>query len=135
MWDMLVVLAIAAAIVAVWDMFQRRHSILRNFPLVGHFRYGLETVGHFSAGIATQHRWLMRGLDPSSKAARLANYLVALRKDILRISRVCGHEHPALVTLDHFAIFDTNAHAKQATDVFGYSTSSIHPSAEHSALG
>ena len=77
-------------------------------------------TGFCPAGIATQNKWLMRGLDPASKSARLANYIVALRKDLLRLSRACGENHPALVTLDHFAILDTNSHAKQAVDVFGY---------------
>jgi hypothetical protein len=31
-------------------------------------------TGHCPTGIATQNRWLMGGLDPTSKAARLANY-------------------------------------------------------------
>lgn len=78
-------------------------------------------AGHCPAGIATQNKWLMRGLDPTSKAARLANYIITLRKEILRLSRACGKEHPAQVTLEHFAILDTNSHAKEAVEVFGYS--------------
>lgn len=31
--------------VAGYDLIQRRHAILRNFPVVGHFRYWLEAVG------------------------------------------------------------------------------------------
>jgi len=79
-------------------------------------------TGHCPTGVATQNKWLMRGLDPTSKAARLANYLVTLRKEILRLTWACGEKHPSLVTLDHFAILDTNSHAKEAVDVFGYST-------------
>jgi glutamate synthase (ferredoxin) len=79
-------------------------------------------TGHCPTGIATQNKWLMRGLDPTSKSARLANYVINLRKELLRLSRACGQSHPALVTLDHFVILDTNSHAKQAVQVFGYST-------------
>jgi glutamate synthase domain-containing protein 2 len=32
-------------LVAVYDLTQNRHAILRNFPLVGHLRYWLESVG------------------------------------------------------------------------------------------
>ncbi len=32
-------------VVACHDLIQRRHAILRNFPVVGHFRYWLESVG------------------------------------------------------------------------------------------
>ena len=35
------------------------------------------------AGITTQHPWLIRGLDPTLKATRLAHYVVALRKECL----------------------------------------------------
>src|SRR5262249_19845761 len=40
-------LVLIAALVAwvAWDLVQRRHAILRNFPIVGHFRYWLEAVG------------------------------------------------------------------------------------------
>jgi len=32
-------------LVAIHDMTQKRHAILRNFPIVGHFRYWLEAIG------------------------------------------------------------------------------------------
>ena len=64
-------------------------------------------TGHCPAGIATQNRWLMRGLDPTLKAARLANYVVSLRKQMLQLSRACGVVHPALMTLEHFDILDS----------------------------
>jgi hypothetical protein len=32
-------------VVAIHDMTQKRRAILRNFPIVGHFRYWLETIG------------------------------------------------------------------------------------------
>ena len=31
--------------VAVYDLTQKRHAILRNYPVIGHFRYVLESVG------------------------------------------------------------------------------------------
>jgi glutamate synthase domain-containing protein 2 len=37
--------ASSAAAVAVRDLFQRKHALLRNFPLVGHARYLIEAVG------------------------------------------------------------------------------------------
>src|SRR5437868_12281863 len=30
---------------AIYDLVQRKHAILRNFPVIGHFRYLLESVG------------------------------------------------------------------------------------------
>jgi len=31
--------------VATWDVLQRRHAVLRNFPLIGHLRFLLEAIG------------------------------------------------------------------------------------------
>src|ERR1041385_4272061 len=31
--------------VAIYDMTQKRHAVLRNFPIIGHIRYWLEAVG------------------------------------------------------------------------------------------
>src|ERR687890_419329 len=41
-------------------------------------------------GVATHNRWLMRGLDPDSKSARAANYIVGLRSELLSLGRACG---------------------------------------------
>jgi len=43
MWTWIIVSVVA--VVAVYDLTQRKHAILRNFPLIGHFRYWLEAVG------------------------------------------------------------------------------------------
>ena len=32
-------------LLGVWDLVQTRHSILRNFPILGHFRFLIEGVG------------------------------------------------------------------------------------------
>ena len=77
-------------------------------------------TGHCPAGIATQNRWLMRGLDPTLKSARAANYIVTLRKELLRLSRACGLHHPALVTLDRFDILDDRFGSASALDLFSY---------------
>ena len=37
--------AVAFAGVVGYDLLQRRRAILRNFPVVGHFRYALEAFG------------------------------------------------------------------------------------------
>ncbi|MCP4816225.1 MAG: FMN-binding glutamate synthase family protein, partial [Planctomycetaceae bacterium] len=77
-------------------------------------------TGHCPTGVATQSRWLMSGLDPTHKAARLANYVVTLRKEMLQLSRACGQPHPALVGLDRFDILDENLSSRSADAVFDY---------------
>jgi len=77
-------------------------------------------TGHCPAGVATQNQWLMRGLDPTSKAARLANYVVELRKELLRLAHACGHTHPALVTLDELEVIDDRFGSETVRELFGY---------------
>ncbi len=86
-------------------------------------------TGHCPTGVATQNRWLMRGLDPTSKAARLANYVRTLRKELLRLSRACGVTHPALVSSDHIEILDDRFGSIPARELFGYQPGWGHPSA------
>jgi glutamate synthase (ferredoxin) len=76
-------------------------------------------TGHCPTGIATQHPWLVGGLDPTDKSVRLANYLITLRKELLSLAHACGKEHPALVGLDQFDIVDGFA-TQPATTVFNY---------------
>jgi glutamate synthase domain-containing protein 2 len=77
-------------------------------------------TNHCPTGITTQHPWLIRGLDPSLKAARLANYVVALRKELLALSRACGVPHPALITADHLELLDSRFGSKTIAEQFGY---------------
>jgi glutamate synthase (ferredoxin) len=80
-------------------------------------------TGHCPAGVATQNKWLMRGLDPTLKSARFANYMATLQSEILDLTHACGLPHPALVTLDHFDVLDDNFSAHSARDVFAYEPS------------
>ena len=75
---------------------------------------------HCPTGVATQNRWLMRGLDPELKAGRLANYVVTLRKEILQLSRACGVCHPAFITSNHLEILDGCFGSRTVHELFGY---------------
>ena len=77
-------------------------------------------TNHCPTGVATHNPWLVRGLDPTSKAARLANYIVTLRKDVLALSRACGVPHPALITADQLELLDDRFGAKTIAEIFGY---------------
>jgi len=76
-------------------------------------------TGECPTGVATQSAWLGRGLDPVSKAARLAHYLTSLRKEMMQLSRACGVPHPALVTTAHFT-FIHGPRSRSATDLYEY---------------
>jgi glutamate synthase domain-containing protein 2 len=77
-------------------------------------------TGHCPTGVATQNRWLMRGLDPTSKAARLANYLLTVRKEVLMLSRACGVVHPAMITGDHVEILNGQFGSTTIRELFDY---------------
>jgi glutamate synthase domain-containing protein 2 len=77
-------------------------------------------TGHCPTGVATQNKWLMRGLDPTLKSARLANYLATLRKDLVQLAHACGVTHPALVPLDQLAIIGGPEGPMSARDVYRY---------------
>jgi glutamate synthase (ferredoxin) len=76
-------------------------------------------TGHCPSGVATQRPWLVGGLDPTLKAARLANYLMTFRKELLQLANACGEVHPALVGVDRFDLLDGFT-SRSARDVFGY---------------
>lgn len=75
---------------------------------------------HCPTGVATQNPWLARGLDPANKAVRLANYVVTLRKEISRVTRACGVEHPAALAPDTVAVLDEHFGARSLREVFNY---------------
>jgi glutamate synthase domain-containing protein 2 len=77
-------------------------------------------TGHCPTGVATQSKWLMRGLDPTDKAARLANYVKTLRKEMTALAHACGVVHPALLGLDRFELVNMAIEARSAREVFGY---------------
>jgi glutamate synthase (ferredoxin) len=71
-------------------------------------------------GVATQNPWLAHGLDPALKSVRAANYIATLRRDLLKVSEVCGVEHPALVGPGEVEVLDTLTEGRSLLDVYGY---------------
>ena len=43
-WWVLAAIVVALVVIGVWDVVQTRHSILRNYPILGHMRYVLESI-------------------------------------------------------------------------------------------
>ncbi|KAA0234274.1 MAG: hypothetical protein JJLCMIEE_02537 [Acidimicrobiales bacterium] len=77
-------------------------------------------TGHCPTGVATQSEWLAGGLDADRKSVRAANYIRALRCELLRLGRTCGKPHPSLVGLDSFELIDDRLQGEPATALFGY---------------
>ncbi len=77
-------------------------------------------TGRCPTGVATQSAWRQRGLDPADKSVRCANYLAALRFELLRLARVCGQPHPALVTVDDIEVLEDRFRAVSLGSLFDY---------------
>ncbi len=77
-------------------------------------------TGRCPTGVATQNKWLIRGLDSGLKSDRLAKYICTLRKELLAVSRACGICHPAFLTDAHIEILDGRFGAASLFDVFNY---------------
>jgi glutamate synthase domain-containing protein 2 len=71
-------------------------------------------------GVATQNPRLSRGLDPTLKSVRCANYIATLRFELLRLARACGVEHPALVTTDQIELLEDRWRSTSLREVIGY---------------
>lgn len=44
-WIIFILSIVFLIVVTVYGLTQRKHAILRNYPIIGHFRYPLEAVG------------------------------------------------------------------------------------------
>jgi glutamate synthase (ferredoxin) len=86
-------------------------------------------TGGCPTGVATQHPWLTRGLEPVSKGERVANYVRTLRRDLLKVSETCGVPHPALIGPQSVEIVDTLAEGRLLDQVYGYDDDWGYPSA------
>jgi glutamate synthase domain-containing protein 2 len=74
-------------------------------------------------GVATQNAWLSRGLDPTLKSVRVANYIKTLRRDLVKVAEACGVEHPALIDPGSVEILDGRTASTPLHDVYGYAPS------------
>lgn len=73
------------------------------------------------AGVATQNKWLMGGLDPALKSVRFANYIKTFRKEVLEIAHACGYEHPCQMTMHDVEVgMGVSESTKTLFDNFGY---------------
>jgi glutamate synthase domain-containing protein 2 len=71
-------------------------------------------------GVATQNPWLARGLDPQQKSHRMANYVLTLRRDLLKVSEAAGVRHPAMLSPKVVEILDGDRGHRPLAEVYGY---------------
>ncbi|QNJ99174.1 FMN-binding glutamate synthase family protein [Constantimarinum furrinae] len=52
------------------------------------------------SGVATQNKWLQRGINIKDKSVRAHFYFKNFRKELLEMTHACGYEHPSQFTMD-----------------------------------
>ena len=67
--------------------------------------------GHDGCSMASTRPW---------KSVRCANYLAALRFELLCLARACGYLHPALVPLDAIELLDVDLKTVRADELLDY---------------
>ncbi len=89
---------------------------------------------HCPTGVATQNTWLSRGLDPTLKSVRLANYVIGLRKELFRLADACGVEHPGLIGGDNVNVVSPFGDLIPAHHAFGVTPERTHSPARIAGL-
>jgi len=51
------------------------------------------------SGVATQSKWLQKGINVPLKSDRLAQYFKTFRKELVEITHAAGYEHPCQFTM------------------------------------
>lgn len=77
-------------------------------------------TGDCPAGVATQSKWLQRGLIIEDKAKRMEKFIVSFRKELLALSHAAGHEHPAQFTGQDVEICTGVNQFTPLETIFGY---------------
>jgi glutamate synthase domain-containing protein 2 len=81
-------------------------------------------TGNCPTGVATQRPRLERGLVPSDKAPRTANYVATLRHELVRLSRACGEPHPGWVGADQVQVLQDPRTSVALGELAGYQDAS-----------
>ncbi len=75
---------------------------------------------HCPVGVATQNPRYTRGLDPTLKSVRFANYVSSLRRDLLKVAEAVGVIHPGLIGPDDVDVVDGVRSTRAIREVYGY---------------
>jgi len=73
------------------------------------------------SGVATQSKWLQRGIDIPLKSERAAQYFKTFRKEFLEITHAAGYEHPCQFKMTDIEI-NTDDHnlSKESSKTYMY---------------
>ena len=77
-------------------------------------------TGHCPTGVATQKKWLQRGLHINDKAERCAQYIIGFRKELLQLTYASGYEHPNQFTGQDIEVSNGVNKFVPLEDILGY---------------
>lgn len=78
-------------------------------------------TNHCPSGVATQNKWLQRGINVPIKAERLAQYFKTFRKEFIEITHATGYEHPCQFTMNDIEVnVDDHNLAKELSKTYQY---------------
>lgn len=78
------------------------------------------------SGVATQNKWLQRGIDVPLKSDRFYHYAKYLRKEVLEITHASGYEHPCQFTMEDIeTTTDDHNQIKNLEDTYGYAKNTV----------
>ncbi|MCC7508991.1 MAG: FMN-binding glutamate synthase family protein [Planctomycetes bacterium] len=83
-------------------------------------------TNHCPTGVATQSRWLTRGLDPESKSVRVSNYMQAIHHDVMMIVRALGLQHPNDITRKHMSMIVEPGRRVALTEIYPTTMKAFH---------
>lgn len=78
------------------------------------------------AGIATQNKWLQKGIHIPSKAQRFSNYVESYRKEMKELSHAAGYPHPCNFKMTDVKMNTSDYYQnKTLKEIFDYDKSDI----------
>jgi glutamate synthase domain-containing protein 2 len=83
-------------------------------------------TNHCPTGVATQHWWLQRGLDPTDKTVRVASYMKAVHKDVMMIVRALGVEHPNEISRQQMSMIVEPGRRVALTEIYPTTMKAYH---------
>lgn len=78
------------------------------------------------SGVATQSKWLQRGIDIPLKSERLAQYFKTFRKEFIEITHASGYEHPCQFTMEDIDVnVDDHNLSKELSSTYQYNKTPV----------
>ncbi len=77
-------------------------------------------TNHCPTGITTHKAWLQGGLNPQDKGVRVANYVRAIRHELMLIVRSCGLKSPNELTRHHVRVAQPGGKSASLAELWPY---------------